>query len=89
MKSELFKLNGICSPGRVEVFGHGTICLEDASDEVLKDLHAKGCKFVALTEKGLKELYPLKKCIEINPTPFVAKPEEKKEPVSKKSKRRS
>lgn len=89
MKSDLFKLNGICSPGRIEVFGHGTICLEDANDEVLKELHAKGCKFIAPTEKGLKELYPLKKCIEIQNTPFVAKTEEKKEPSKTKTKRRS
>lgn len=89
MKSELFKLNGIVSPGRIEIFGHGTICLEYASDEVLKELHAKGCKFIAPTEKGLKELYPDKKCIEIQKTPFVVNPEEKKEPSKQKSKRRS
>jgi hypothetical protein len=87
MKSELFKLNGIGSPGRIEIFGHGTICLEDATDDVLKALHEKGCKFIVPTEKGLKELYPDRKVIEISETPFVVKPTPK-EPSKKTSKRR-
>lgn len=87
MKSELFKLHGIESPGRIEVFGHGTICLAEAQDEVLIELYKKGSKFIQPTEKGLKELFPDRKIIECNPTPFADKVE-KKQPSNTKQKRR-
>lgn len=78
MKSELFKLQNIVSPGRIEVFGHGTIVLEEAPDSLLEELFNKGCKYLQPTVKGFKTLYPNRPRIEINTTPFIKKQKKKK-----------
>ena len=90
MKSKLFQLIGIDSPGRIEMYGFGRVNLSEASDETLQAMYAKGCHFIVPTELGRKQLYPDMPTLEINSTPFAVIPEEIPEPkkVETKTKRR-
>jgi hypothetical protein len=64
--SKLFFLNGIASPGRVNLIGLGTVNLEDLSDDKALELYKKGCPYLAPTPEGFKILYPDAKPIQVS-----------------------
>ncbi|MBW6490837.1 MAG: hypothetical protein K0B15_06530 [Lentimicrobium sp.] len=56
--SKLFILNGIKSPGKVNLKRHGTVNLEDVSDDIAIELFKSGCPFLVPTKEYFELLYP-------------------------------
>ncbi|MBK6967069.1 MAG: hypothetical protein IPH20_24985 [Bacteroidales bacterium] len=56
--SRLFVLTGIQSPGKVNLRTHGTVNLEDISDELAIELFKAGCPFLYPTKEYFAVLYP-------------------------------
>lgn len=63
--SKLFYLNGIKSPGRVNLKDLGDVNLEDISDEMALKLFNEGCPFLVPSPEGFKVLYPDLKVISV------------------------
>lgn len=78
--SKLFFLNGIKSPGRVNLRGLGDVNLEDLTDEQAMKLYKENCPFLVPSPEGFKLLYPEAKPIEVTAIPT--------KPASRKSSRR-
>lgn len=77
---ELFQLKGIKSPGKVDVYKHGQVELENISDEFAEELWRAGCPFLGLTEKGIQKFFPERTAINVAPIkiPTVTKKNNKK-----------
>jgi hypothetical protein len=72
VKSDLFILVGIQSPGRVNLFHFGTVNLSELDDDTLLRIFRSGrCPYLKPTEAGLKVLYPEQKPITIKANPVV------------------
>jgi len=56
--SRLFLLNGIKSPGRVNLLKHGTVNLEDLPDDIALEIYQAGCPFLIPSPEGKALLYP-------------------------------
>lgn len=56
--SKLFALNGIASPGRVNLMKYGTVNLEDLPDEIAIEVYKSGCPFLAPLPEAYPILYP-------------------------------
>jgi hypothetical protein len=56
--SRLFVLTGIQSPGKVNLRRHGTVNLEEISDELAIELFKAGCPFLYPTKEYFAVLYP-------------------------------
>lgn len=56
--SKLFALNGIKSPGRVNLIKFGTINLDDLSDEDAIEVYKSGCPFLVPLPETIPILYP-------------------------------
>jgi len=64
MKTKLFKLKGIKSPGRVDVYRHGLIILSEIDDSKAMQLYREGILYLEPTPEGRKKLFPGEKPIE-------------------------
>lgn len=56
--SKLFALNGIKSPGRVNLMKFGTVNLEDLSDDDAIEVYKSGCPFLVPLPEAMPVLYP-------------------------------
>jgi hypothetical protein len=58
MKSTLFALKNIASPGRIDIMHRGIVNLEDMSDEELEKLWFAKFPYIQLTEAGMAKYTP-------------------------------
>jgi hypothetical protein len=70
---KLFRLTGIKSPGRVDIYMVGQIDLEIISDEMAEKLWLNGCKFLTPTDEGRKKFFPDQVEIKVEPIPTARK----------------
>ena len=62
---KLFKLNGLVSPGRVNLLKYGTVCLENISDQLAEQIWKDGCPYLELTAEGRAKFFPDEAPIEV------------------------
>ena len=85
--SRLFALNGIKSPGRVNLMKFGTVNLEDLSDDDAIEVYKSGCPFLVPLPEAMPVLYPDIAPIKVHELPpeVAEKPAIKKRDRSKKN----
>jgi hypothetical protein len=65
-----YVLNGISSPGRVDIFGMGVVELEKLPESVQEKLYKSGCRYLAPVPEEMLKQNPGMKKIDVKASPF-------------------